>query len=261
MQFCRFYRGFSWILAVAFVLAGLGVFCPARADEACTRAQALALEGVRLFEQDAENGIRHLHEAHAACPDHWAVSYNLGLALYRSGKPAQAYAQWKGLSEKGTSRLLLENLGWLALELDKAGEADAWLDKREKAGKSDANTLILAMEVLFARGKYEQALDLSFTSIRLVPYAYRKLAVENATEDMWSQFRAGQQGEAIDRAADLAERFPEVKSLDALRDTMVAALLDDNVAIPEPRPYSRGRVVLPADGPGPDLTGEKTDAD
>ncbi len=237
------------LLAGGLVFACLGAFSPAWAGEDRARAEALALEGMAFFEQDPEKGVNLLEDAHGACPEHWAVAYNLGLAYYRAGRPGPAYGQWKALCARGTNSRLLANLGWLALELGKNDEAGVWLEKRKKAGKPGANMRSLAMEVLFAQRRYEEALDISFSHIRFVTYAYRKKAVEYATEDMWNLFRSGRRGDAADRAADLAERFPEVESLEEVRDTMVAALLDENVAIPEPR-------TLPYLETGGDKTGE-----
>ena len=216
-------------------LAFFWAFTPAMAQDDCAGANSLAQRGMDVFDQDSPKGLELLNQALAACPGSWPIAYDLGLAYYRSGQLAVAYDKWKALESRAGGERLFVNLGWLALELGKADEAAAWLKKREKAGSPDASSLALTMEVLFAQGKFDAALDLSFTDIRYVPLAYRQKAVDRATEDAWNIFRSGKTEDAIARMAELSHRFPEVKSLDMVRDIMVAALLDNTVVIPPPK--------------------------
>ena len=218
------------------IITGMFTFQIARADM-CPLAKEMAVKSLKTFDSDRKKGLSGLIQARKLCPKDREIAYNLGLAYYRYKRPDMAYETWEHLAENDTRDLkLLINLAWLALELGKVDAVASWAEKAGRVSPGDSDVAALTMEVMFARGKYPEALAYAQKNRSHLPDDTVKKATEYATETQWNVFRKGRKEQAAQEMLKLSQRYPDDRSLAEAKDKMVAALLNDNADIPLPKP-------------------------
>ena len=129
------------------------------AGDMCPVARELAKTSLNLFKKDKKKGLSGLIRAHKLCPGDKKIAYNLGAAYYQYKRPDLAYDVWSNLAKKNKRDFkLLSNLAWVALEMGRLDDAQNWA---KKAGsiKKDKDLLALQVDILFKKGKYEQAFE------------------------------------------------------------------------------------------------------
>ncbi len=224
------------IAAIAVLLILLPGIGPASADN-CPLGREMAARSMEVFKKDQKKGLAGLIQAQKYCPEDSGIAYNLGLAYYQYKRPDLAYSAWSRLAENQTGdAVLLANLGWLALELDKVNEAASWAAKAQKAADKDENVAALNLEVLFRQGKYQEALAFAGRHKSALPADKLANAAEYVAEEQWNLFRGGQKERAVQEMMKLAADYPAFPEFAQAKDKMFLALLDDTADVPLPKP-------------------------
>jgi tetratricopeptide (TPR) repeat protein len=209
---------------------------PVWADN-CPIGREMAAKSMEVFKKDQKKGLAGLIQAQKYCPEDPGIAYNLGLAYYQYKRPDLAYQTWAGLAEKQTKdAVLLTNLGWLALELDKVSEAASWAEKARKAAERDEDVLALSLEVLFRQGKYRDALAFARKNRGALAKDKMASAAEYVAEEQWNVFRGGQKERAAQEMMKLSREYPDLAAFQQGKDKMFAALLDESADVPLPKP-------------------------
>ncbi|MBI9076582.1 MAG: tetratricopeptide repeat protein [Desulfatibacillum sp.] len=216
------------IVFVPMLLFGLVLLPPPGLCD-CQQARTMATQARALFKEHPRGSLKLLHEANQLCPDDYAIQYNLGLALYLTGRPGDAYETWSGLARNHTNSRLLVNLGWLALELGNPAEAEQWRQKSEEHNPSDPNAVALQVEILFAMNKPKQALDIAALNKGRVPFNISREHLEKVTDGIWQACQDGDKSEAAVQLKDAIREYPEIKKLQSARDLMRILFFDRKV--------------------------------
>jgi len=226
-------RGLTGMVVTCGLLLGVG---PVWADN-CPLGKELAARSMEVFKKDPKKGLSGLLQAQKYCPGDAEIAYNLGLAYYQYKRPDLAYSTWAALAEKQSKdAVLLTNLGWLALELDKVNEVASWAEKARKVAERDDNVAALSLEVLFRQGKYRDALAFAQSNRSRLPKDKVSGAAEYVAEEQWNLFRGGQKERAAQEMMKLSREYPELAAFQQGKDKMFAALLDDSADVPLPKP-------------------------
>ena len=211
------------------MLLGFLAASPCAAESDCVKARTLAAQAVGAFKDYPRKSLADLESAHQMCPEDKAITYNLGVALYLSRKPGEAYAQWSRLAADYADSRLLVNLGWLAFELGMVEKAEEWRKKSEALNPSDPNAVALHVEILFAMDKPKEALDIAALNKGRVPFKISKSHLEKVTESIWEVYKSGDKDEASAQMKDAIREYPEIKKLQRARDIMRAVFFDKKV--------------------------------
>ena len=217
---------------VPIILFGLA-FLPPSGFASCIEARTMAAQAQALFEEHPQRSLKSLQEARLLCPDDYAIQYNLGLALYLSGKPAEAHDVWAALAHTHENSRLLVNLGWLALELGKPEQAEQWRKKSAEHNPSDPNAVALHVEILFAMNKPKQALDIAALNKGRVPFNISRNHLEKVTKGIRQVYQDGEKSEAAAQLKDAIREYPEIKKLQSARDLMRILFFDRKVEMSE----------------------------
>jgi tetratricopeptide (TPR) repeat protein len=206
--------------------------CVALAGDMCPVARELAKTSLKVFKKDRQKGLSGLIRARKLCPDDEKIAYNLGAAYYQYNRPDLAYDVWSKLARKNKRNFkLLSNLAWLALEFGRLDDAVDWAKKADRI-KKDKELLALQLDILFKKGKYEQALI--FARRHKMQNGEDKAAIYLA-ETMWNRFRNGEKEGAFKDLIELCNKYYGLKKLMEAKDKMALALVDDSV-VPLPKP-------------------------
>jgi len=226
-------RKMAGMVVTCGLLLGVG---PVWADN-CPIGKEMAARSMEVFKKDPKKGLSGLLQAQKYCPGDAEIAYNLGLAYYQYKRPDLAYSAWAALAERQSKdAVLLTNLGWLALELDRVNEAASWAERARKAAERDENVSALSLEVLFRQGKYRDALAFARTHRANLPEDKMGSAAEYVAEEQWNLFREGQKERAAQEMMKLSRDYPDIPEFQKGKDKMFAALLDDTADIPLPKP-------------------------
>lgn len=211
----------------------------ARGGGSCVLARGLASWSRQNFKKHPQRGVCGFELANTYCPGGMDIAHNLGLAYYRTGNKQAAFTTWNKLAQTLTyDHVLFANLGWLSLEMGNIEQAGEFAKKTLAIDKSGINGLAISLEVLFAQGRYEDALSLAFANKEQVSPGYRKRAVAYAAAQCWDIFRSNKKKAAANTIKRLARRFPQAKKLATVQYAMTSV---HGVKIPEPVPLPHNR--------------------
>ena len=233
-------RAVSLFLAVLLCLP-----CVALAGDMCPVARELAKTSLKVFKKDRKKGLSGLIRARKLCPDDKKIAYNLGAAYYQYKRPDLAYDVWSKLARKNKRDFnLLSNLAWIALEIGRLDDAADWA---KKAGsiKKDKELLALQLDILFKKGKYEQALILARKNSMSTQ---ADKAAGYLAETVWNRFRNGEKEDAFKDLIELCNKFYGLRKLMEAKDKMALALVDDSM-VPLPKPLPDQQFKNNASGP------------
>ncbi|GAB6160996.1 hypothetical protein JCM12298_01550 [Desulfothermus naphthae] len=215
------------------------------ATDMCPVARELAKTSLNLFKKDKKKGLSGLIRAHKLCPGDKKIAYNLGAAYYQYKRPDLAYGVWSKLAKKNKRDFkLLSNLAWVALEMGRLDDAQNWA---KKAGsiKKDKDLLALQLDILFKKGKYEQALEFARKNNMSLE---ADSAAGYLVETLWNRFRNGEKEDAFKDLIELCNKYRGIGKLVEAKDKMALALVDESV-VPLPKPLPDQQFKAGSSGP------------
>jgi tetratricopeptide (TPR) repeat protein len=206
----------------------------------CTVAREVAIKGIDLFTDQPEKGLKALLKARESCLTDLGIGYNLGLALYKSGRLKEALEMWEsiyGAFPKDYKTIV--NLAWLRFEL---GDDEGAHILAFNGSLQYPDSVALAHTKFYSllrMGRYLEAYDWlnrpRFNTAQLPEW--RRMAADYVTETLWKQFHRGERLSALRQVINfLVREYPKEVIFSRAKDQLVMAEIDSDAEIPYPIP-------------------------
>ncbi|MBF0447078.1 MAG: caspase family protein [Magnetococcales bacterium] len=226
-----------------FVLTGIFIQVPgllAAPTSYCTVAREIALKGINLYADQPEKGLNALFKARESCETDLGIGYNLGLALYNSGRLDEARSIWEAVNkDHANDYKTIVNLSWLRFEMGDDEEAHILAFNGSLEYPESVALAHTKLYALFRMGRYLEAYDWLYNPAFEAPQLgeWQKMAADYVVENLWQQFHRGQRLSALRQVINfLVREYPRETAFTRAKDQLVLADIDPDAEIPYPVP-------------------------
>ncbi|MBF0427325.1 MAG: caspase family protein [Magnetococcales bacterium] len=216
----------------------------------CVVAREIETKAIALLDAKPDEALKAFQNAQTICTADVVIGFNLGLALYQTGKKKQAMETWENLHESFPNHeKTLANLAWLKFELGDDKKAYRLASEGFNQHPGNLSMAHTKLFTLFRKGDYLEAYDWIMrmrsqeqdeagTGLKGDQVdRWQEMASKFVTETLWRQFRKGDRMDSLRQSINLlVKEYPTETRFVQTKDQLLLAYTDPEAETPYPLP-------------------------